>query len=251
MSAVSSLDASPLDAAMLEQTWHWIGQAQGGLMHALAEAMRTGSATTLLLAFALGALNAMTPGHGKTALTAYMLGRQTSANRGVRIALSAAALHIFSGLVVFLALRYLVKQSPLGTGRSPLPLAIVGAGFIVLAGVMMIWRAVRRDTHTHDDAHSLTFGIGLLPCPVTVSVLSFAWLQSSVLMMTATIFSLALGIGSTIVTVALAANATQRLLGQEACGASAKINRSIPVLQTFFGIVLVMVGVRMLLVPTA
>ena len=34
----------------------------------------------------------------------------------------------------------------------------------------------------HDGVHALTAGVGLLPCPLTISVLGFAWTQGSAVM---------------------------------------------------------------------
>ena len=66
-------------------------------------------------------------------------------------------------------------------------------GLIIFAGLIMIVQSVRAG-HTHaDGAHSLTAGIGLLPCPLTISVLGFAWTQSSAVMVGLVLLSLGLG----------------------------------------------------------
>ena len=50
--------------------------------------------------------------------------------------------------------------------------------------------------------HALTAGVGLLPCPLTISVLGFAWTQGTAAMVSSVLFSLALGISATIAIVA-------------------------------------------------
>ena len=70
---------------------------------------------------------------------------------------------------------------------------MVGYGLIVLAGLMMLVQSLRVSANTHDGAHALTAGIGLLPCPLTISVLGFAWAQSSAAMVGLVLLSLALG----------------------------------------------------------
>ncbi len=75
----------------------WLGQSQGGIVRALATELRGGGIGTAGLAFALGALHALTPGLGKAALAAYFLGRVTHIGKGLRIALLAALLHVLSG----------------------------------------------------------------------------------------------------------------------------------------------------------
>jgi len=66
--------------------------------------------------------------------------------------------------VVFLILRFLVGRIPFAMGR--------------LAGMMMLVQSFRPTGHPH-SAHTLTAGVGLLPCLLTISVLGFAWVQST------------------------------------------------------------------------
>ncbi len=42
----------------------WLGQIQGGIVRMLSSELRSGGLGTLWLAFTLGALHALTPGHG-------------------------------------------------------------------------------------------------------------------------------------------------------------------------------------------
>jgi ABC-type nickel/cobalt efflux system permease component RcnA len=49
---------------------------QAGVMRGLAAEMRSGGVGTVALAFTLGAVHALTPGHGKAALAAYFLGKE-------------------------------------------------------------------------------------------------------------------------------------------------------------------------------
>ena len=79
-----------------------IGQMQSGIVRTLAAELRAGGFGAAGLAFTLGALHALTPGHGKAALTAYFLGREARIGKGLRVALSAALLHVISGFAAFL-----------------------------------------------------------------------------------------------------------------------------------------------------
>jgi len=60
----------------------------------LAAELRAGGLLTAALAFALGSLHALTPGHGKSALAAYFLAQEARIATGVRVALAAAFLHV-------------------------------------------------------------------------------------------------------------------------------------------------------------
>lgn len=79
---------------MLDWLMTYIGSLQGGFMRGLATELRAGGSGTAMLAFSLGALHALTPGHGKAALGAYFLGQQARVTKGLRLALSAALLHV-------------------------------------------------------------------------------------------------------------------------------------------------------------
>ncbi len=191
----------------------WLGQYQGGLLRLLATELRAGGAAAAGFAFALGALHALTPGHGKAALAAYFLGSEARLGKGLRVALTAASLHVLMGLTLFLVLRFIVGMAPSITGRSPPTFTLIGYGLIVLSGLIMILQSRRTARAGVDGAHALTVGIGLLPCPLTISVLGFAWLQSSAVMVGVMLVSLALGISLTIALFAIAAIIARRGLG--------------------------------------
>jgi hypothetical protein len=70
------------------------------------------------LAFVLGALHALTPGHGKGALAAYFLGQDAKLGTGLRVTLTASFLHVLMGALVFVGLRFVVSQFGCGRGRS-------------------------------------------------------------------------------------------------------------------------------------
>jgi ABC-type nickel/cobalt efflux system permease component RcnA len=69
-----------------------------------------GSVGTAAFAFLLGALHALTPGHGKSVLAAYFLGQEARIRKGLGVTLTAALLHVVSGLAAFLVLRVLLGQ---------------------------------------------------------------------------------------------------------------------------------------------
>ena len=198
---------------MLDWLMPYLGSLQGGILHNLAAALRAGGSGTIALAFALGALHALTPGHGKAVLAAYVLGQDVRVGRGLGITLSAALLHVVSGLAAFLVLRVLLGQMPSMLGRNPPTFTAIGYGLIVLAGAVMLVQSLRSETGAHGGAYALTAGIGLLPCPLTISVLGFAWTQSSAVMVGLVLLSLALGISLTVGCVALLAIIARNTMG--------------------------------------
>ena len=219
----------------------WLSQIQGGFVRALASELRAGGVSTLWLAFGLGALHALTPGHGKAALAAYFLGREAHVGKGLRVALLSAFLHVLSGFGIFLVLRFIVGQAPSMLGRGPPVFTVFGYGLIVLAGLMMIVQSLRAG-HCYDGTHSLTAGIGLLPCPLTISVLGFAWSQSSAIMVGLVLVALALGIALTIGAVASGAILGRRSLGAALGVYLPSLERWSRIMQGFAGGLIVAIG---------
>lgn len=177
----------------------------------LAAELRAGGILTAALAFGLGAIHALTPGHGKTALAAYFLGQEARLATGIRLALAAAFFHVATGFMAFVIVRLIMGQLPAITARGSPLFQAAGYALILLAGAMMIFQSLR-SARTGPRAHLLAAGIGLLPCPLTITVLGFAWAQASGPMVGLVLISLATGIAFTIGMVALAAIVGRRFL---------------------------------------
>lgn len=221
-----------------------IGQMQSGIMRTLAAELHAGGVGAATFAFALGALHALTPGHGKVALTAYFLGREARIGKGLSVALSAALLHVLSGFAAFLVLRFVLGQAPSISGRGPPSFTAFGYGLIVLAGAMMLYQSIRPAQHNHriDGSRALIAGMGLLPCPLTISVLGFAWLQSSGVMVGVMLLSLSLGISLTIGIVAVAAILGRATMGKALATHLSQFERGARIVQGAAGGAIVAIG---------
>jgi len=223
---------------------------QGDIVRTLASELRSGGLMGAALAFALGALHALTPGHGKATLAAYFLGTEARLGKGVAVALWAALLHVLSGFVVFLVLRFLVGRMPFAMGRPSAGFSLAGYALIALAGLMMLVHSLRPAGHAH-SVHALTAGVGLLPCPLTISVLGFAWVQSTPPMVALVLLSLAAGIATTIGAVALVSIALRSSIGAACMDRLPAIERNARVLQGVAGASIVAIalwtGARLLL----
>jgi nickel/cobalt transporter (NicO) family protein len=228
----------------------YLAALQAEIVRALAAELRAGGFATVALAFALGALHALTPGHGKAALATYFLGTQARLGKGIAVALSAALLHVLSGFVVFLMFRFLVGRMPFAMGRPSAGFSLAGYALIGLAGIMMLVQSLRPSAHPH-SAHALTAGVGLLPCPLTISVLGFAWVQSTAQMVALVLLSLTAGIATTIGMVALLAILFRSSVGATLMDRLPSIERNARVLQGVAGAVIVAIafwtGLRVLL----
>lgn len=224
----------------------YLGSLQGGIVRSLAAELRAGGLGTAVLAFTLGAVHALTPGHGKTALAAYFLGREAHIAKGVRIALSAAVLHVLSGFAVFLALRFIVGQATSITGRGSPTFTALGYSLIIIAGAILLIQSLRPAQSAHDGAHALTAGIGLLPCPLTISVLGFAWVQGTATMIAVVLLSLALGITMTIGIVAIFAILVRNTFGHALTKRLPQLERGSRILQGIAAVVIIAIGLHTL-----
>jgi nickel/cobalt transporter (NicO) family protein len=165
------------------------------------------------------------------------------------VALMAALLHVLSGFVVFLVLRFAIGRMPFAMGRPSAGFSLAGYGLIGLAGAMMLIQSLRPAGHPH-SGHALTAGVGLLPCPLTISVLGFAWVQTSASMVALVLLSLTAGIATTIGAVALLAILFRSSVGAAFADRLPRIETKARVLQGVAGAVIVAIalwtGVRLL-----
>lgn len=185
-------------------------------------------------AFALGALHALEPGHGKTVVAAYVVGTRGRLGEAITIALSAAVTH--TGSVIILGI--------LATGATAyiIPSAIdrglqITSGLLVVAiGAWIAIRYVRSNIHAHHDhdhghdhnhdqnlSHGhvhpagdnlrpsvrslLVIGAvgGMVPCPAALAVLLTALTAGQLLFGLGTVIAFSLGLASVMVAVAFGA----------------------------------------------
>lgn len=159
----------------------------------------------VLLAAALGAGHALTPGHGKTLMALYLSGTRGSLRDAVVVGASVTATHT---LGVFL-LAVLVSASALTAPDALYPwLGLVqGALIAVIGGVLLVVRARRRTGHGHGHGHGhgpggvgglVGFGIagGLLPSPSALLVLLGA--QAAGRSTYGVVFVIAYGVGMAV-----------------------------------------------------
>jgi nickel/cobalt exporter len=108
----------------------------------------------LIVAFGLGAAHALTPGHGKTIVAAYLVGSRGTMKHAAFLGLMVTATHTISvfalGLATLFLFHFVVPEKIteiLGV-ISGLSIAIIGGG--------MLWKRVtaQRNRHHHDHPHT-------------------------------------------------------------------------------------------------
>ena len=111
-----------------------------------------GIAAALLLAVGLGAFHALTPGHGKTVMAAYLVGTRGTRGQAVFLGLSVALSHTAG--VLALALVTLAGSALFAPERMyPYLSALSGALVLALGAWMVAVRARHGRAHGHGHAH--------------------------------------------------------------------------------------------------
>lgn len=127
----------------------------------------------LPLGIALGAIHALTPGHGKTVLASYVVGSRQGLARSVGVAGVLSATHVASAVILALVGSSLLSRTIAGAGRSDL-IEDVSRGLIALIGLWLLVRAIRGARHVHGEGAAVGFVAGLVPCPLTLFAMVLA-----------------------------------------------------------------------------
>ena len=153
------------------QRWLYSGAIEA--LNALRVVGLAGMPALIGAAFGFGMLHALLPGHGKSVLASYYAG-------GGRFlgALSSSAIliltHVGSAVVIVLSGFVVLQRTIGGAGRAP-NLEYASQILIMLLGLWLLWRAVRPHAHDHGkSAPALAFVTGLVPCPLTTFIMTFA-----------------------------------------------------------------------------
>jgi ABC-type nickel/cobalt efflux system permease component RcnA len=171
----------------------------------------------LLAALGWGALHALSPGHGKAMVAAYLIGTRGTARDAVVLGATVTVTHtigVFALGLVTLALSQYVLPEQLYPW-----LTLVSGLMVVAVGVAVLRSRLRRPkAHTHDHAHphshdepggrrsllGMGAAAGLIPCPSALVVLLAAVSQHEVALGMLLIVAFSLGLAGTLTALGLA-----------------------------------------------
>jgi len=177
----------------------------------------------LLAAFGWGAVHALSPGHGKTMVAAYLVGTRGTARHAVALGATVTITHtigVFTLGVVTLLLSALILPEQL------YPWLNLASGLMVVAiGLTVLRKRVQRHHHHHHHGHDhhhhdelTTKGIvamgasaGLIPCPSALVVLLGAIAQHQVALGLLMIVVFSLGLAGTLTALGLTVVYAQKL----------------------------------------
>jgi nickel/cobalt exporter len=179
----------------------------------------------LLAAFGWGALHALSPGHGKAMVAAYLVGTRGTARHALALGATVTVTHtigVFALGVVTLGLsQYIVPEDlyPWLTVASGLMVVLVGAGVL---RSRMRGRWAHAHHHHHHHHQELTWkglvgmgaSAGLIPCPSALVVLLGAISQHQVGLGLLLITAFSIGLAATLSGLGLAVVYARGLLGR-------------------------------------
>jgi nickel/cobalt exporter len=113
-------------------------------------------AVAIGIAFGLGAAHALTPGHGKTIVAAYLVGSRGTLKHAAFLGGMVTFTHTISvfllGLATLFLFQYVVPQ------KVTQVLGAISGLSIVAIGGWMLYKRLRRAQHSHDHAHDHDHG---------------------------------------------------------------------------------------------
>jgi ABC-type nickel/cobalt efflux system permease component RcnA len=224
--------AEPEDAAV--ETSDVTGQAGRLLTYLDAPALSLwGLLLALGLAVALGGLHALTPGHGKTLVAAYLVGSRGTVRHAVALGAIVTFTHtasvILIGLLALFASRFVVPDVLVPA------LEVLSGTLVVVIGARLVWQRWvafrrRRDVghahshdHSHDHGHShshdhshfppadfklgslAAMGVsgGLIPCPEALGIMIVAVGLNRILLGLGLIVSFSVGLAAVLIAIGI------------------------------------------------
>ena len=168
-------------------------------------------AVYLPMGILFGAAHALTPGHSKAVLATYIAGSAASIPRALATSLALSFTHVIASvLIVLLSLPLIRFGFGPEAGSAPV-LERISRGLLAAVGGWMIFRAVRPRPANHASP-AVGVMAGLIPCPLTLFVMTFAVSRGVPEAGIAFAALVMVGVALTLSAVALAAVTFRRLL---------------------------------------
>ncbi len=219
------------------------------------------------LSIVLGALHALTPGHGKTLVAAYLIGSRGTLKHAVYLGGIVTFTHtasvILIGLLALLASQFIVPT-------LLVPILEISSGLLVVyLGIRLLWDrwaayqhdAAHHHHHSHDHDHHhhhipegvkmrdlLTLGVsgGLVPCPEALGIMLIAIGLNRILLGLGMIVAFSFGLAAILIIIGILLVRSKSLL-ERVSGAGGRWQTVLPlvsaVIVTVLGLGIVAKGV--------
>lgn len=127
----------------------------------------------LPMGIVFGVAHAMTPGHSKALLASYVVGGEVRPLRAFATAMILSITHITSAVVLALVANTLITRTLVGAGRAPM-LENISRGSMVVLGLWLLYLAFAHKPHRQGEGVIMGVVAGLIPCPLTLFVMTMA-----------------------------------------------------------------------------
>jgi len=194
------------------QRWLYESMARG--LGEIAQGGAFALPAVMAAAILFGVLHAMMPGHGKTVLFSYHLGQKSSLLSSIANGAILALTHVGIAVVLVLAGFAVISRAFAAGGRTP-QFETASGILILLIGAFLLWRATIRRSRAQSDAdgrnnghnkgRALALVTGLVPCPLTTFIMSYALARGLLAAGLAVTAAMAVGMIVTIAAVAVIA----------------------------------------------
>jgi nickel/cobalt transporter (NicO) family protein len=252
-SGTGTVTAPWLDAEGMQTTGdRGAGDGFAGIF-ADAAAGRGMLALLLLAAFAWGAVHALSPGHGKAMVAAYLVGTRGKSRHALAMGLTVTATHtigVFAlGFVTLALSAYVVPEDLYPWLNLVSGLLVLGVGIGVLRARA---RHARAHAHSHDHHHhhhhphdgvrtrslvAMGASAGLIPCPSALVVLLGAIAQHEIGLGLVLIVAFSAGLAATLTGLGLLVVHARALASR-----IGSAGRAVAVLPALSAVAIVMVG---------
>jgi len=196
-------------------------------------------ATALGVAFLLGAAHALTPGHGKAIVAAYLAGSRGRVVDAIYLGSIVTATH--TAMVFILGVSALYASQHVALDRIYPWLAALSGALVAGVGAWLLWQRTRPHSHHHPHPHdggkehshshphapvsrsglfSLGVSGGIVPCPEAMVVLMISISLRRIGLGLAILVSFSIGLAAVLIAIGiamvLAAPVVSRFTGERA-----------------------------------
>jgi nickel/cobalt exporter len=222
-------------------------------MTTLSELLLEPGVFSLGSAAVLGAAHALTPGHGKTAVAAYLAVVRGNAFDAVRLGMIVTMTHTASVFALGLLAHYVSEQIdirafyPWLNAVSGVAIAAIGLWLLVqrlraaAPPVLSVQPMAEHDHHDGPSMKALGISGGIVPCPEALALLMVALARGQSLYGLGLLVSFSVGLALVLVAIGLAAVAVLPPLR--------KYEQVMRVLPVMSALVLIVVGVALVIWP--
>lgn len=228
--------------------------------------------TGIGFAFLYGVLHTLGPGHGKTIVASYFVGRHANMGRGLTMGAQIAVTHVISAVLVVTVFDITYRALLGGDPIQSVWIGIVSYGIVTAIGLTMLVRAIRHNffgvqAHHHDHDHHHGHGhqhghhtdghdwrhesmlavlAGVVPCTGAILVMLFALANDIVIAGVLMVVAISFGMAVTMAGIGIASILFRRMVFFRAEEDSRRHAVAVAVLEHVAAVLILAIGLSFL-----